>query len=200
MPNETLADWRDDVRTALELKPDHLSTYGLTYEKGTRYWSLRNHGVIQESDEDLQRDMYVQGIEQISAAGYEHYEVSNFARPGHCCRHNEAYWTGRQYFGVGAGASRFVGDRRETNHRSTTTYLRRMLAGESPTAESEVVDSEMRMRERVVFGLRRLEGIDLERLSEECGWDVRKFFDESLTRFLELGLLQQVGTSVRLNS
>ena len=102
--------------------------------------------------------MYELAIDTLTAAGYEHYEVSNFARPGHRCRHNENYWLGGEYFAAGPGASRFIAGRRETNHRSTTTYIQPLLSGESPVAESEQLGPEDSARERLVFALRRLEG------------------------------------------
>src|SRR5262249_57157940 len=81
--------------------------------------------------------MYEAAIDTLTTAGFEHYEVSNFAKPGHRCRHNENYWLGGQHFAAGPGASSYIGGRRETNHRSTTTYIARVLAGQSPVAETE---------------------------------------------------------------
>ena len=108
---------------------------------------------------NLQRDMYALAIDRLTAAGFEHYEVSNFARPGCRSRHNETYWSGDGYFAAGPGAARYVGGVRETNHRSTTTYLQRVLAGESPVAERESLSPEAQARELLVFGLRRIEGV-----------------------------------------
>ncbi|HEY6565659.1 MAG TPA: radical SAM family heme chaperone HemW, partial [Pirellulaceae bacterium] len=159
-PQETIAEWDFDLGRAMALGFDHISTYGLTFEKGTLFWNQRLRGGIVEVDEEMQRTLYLRGIDTLEAAGYDHYEVSNFARAGHASRHNQVYWQGAAYWGFGPGAARYVDGRREANHRSTTTYLRRVLAGESATAESETLDPEQRARERLVFGLRMRRGVD----------------------------------------
>lgn len=190
IPGQSLADWRRDLALALALAPDHLSTYGLTYEKGTSFWTRLGRGELAQADQDVERAMYESAIDTLTAAGYEHYEVSNFARPGHRCRHNETYWTGQPYFAAGPGAARFIAGRRETNHRSITTYIARVLAGSSPVAESEQLDPEDAARERLVFGLRRLVGIDLDRFDAETGFSAQQLGGEALARFLDQGLLE----------
>jgi oxygen-independent coproporphyrinogen-3 oxidase len=142
--------------------------------------------------------MYEMAIDTLTAAGFEHYEVSNFARPGHRCRHNETYWLGRAYFAAGPGAARFIGGRRETNHRSTTTYIRRILAGQSPVAESEQLGAEDSAREWLVFALRRLEGIDLAQFAADTGFSVEAIASDALPRLLELGLLEIVAGRLKL--
>jgi oxygen-independent coproporphyrinogen-3 oxidase len=189
VPGQSLADWRRDLATALALSPDHVSTYGLTFEKGTSFWNRLERGDLVQADEDLELSMYEEAIDTLVAAGYEHYEVSNFARPGHRCRHNETYWTGGQYFAAGPGASRFIAGRRETNHRSTTGYIARVLAGQSPVAESEQLGPEDAARERLVFALRRLEGIDLQSFAADTGFTADLLGGESLAAFLDRGLL-----------
>jgi oxygen-independent coproporphyrinogen-3 oxidase len=159
VPGESAAVWQADLDGILHLGVDHVSTYGLTFEKGTSFWTRLNAGRLVRVDEELERSMYAQAIDSLSAAGFEHYEVSNFARPGHRCRHNEAYWLGQNYFAAGPGAARYVAGRRETNHKSTTTYLARVLSGQSPVAESEQLSPADRARELLVFALRRLEGV-----------------------------------------
>jgi oxygen-independent coproporphyrinogen-3 oxidase len=142
--------------------------------------------------------MYELAIDTLTAAGYEHYEVSNFARPAHRCRHNENYWLGGQYFAAGPGAARFLAGRRETNHRSTTTYISRVLAGRSPVAESEQLGPEDAARERLVFALRRLEGIDLPSFAASTGFDARQLGGDAVARFIEQGLLELAGNRLRL--
>jgi oxygen-independent coproporphyrinogen III oxidase len=200
VPGQSLADWRRDLASALALAPDHLSTYGLTFEKGTSFWTRLSRGELARADEELERAMCEAGIDTLTAAGYQHYEVSNFARPSHRCRHNETYWTGQPYFAAGPGAARFVAGRRETNHRSTTTYIARILAGQSPVAESEQLNPEDAARERLVFGLRRLAGIDLDRFHAETGYSARQLGGEALGRFLEQGLLEIVRPSSQAGS
>lgn len=187
-PGETLDVWRRDLASALELTPDHVSTYGLTFERGTIFWSRLAHGRLARLDEELERTMYAEAIDSLGAAGYEHYEVSNFARPGQRCRHNEIYWAAEEYFAAGPGAARYIAGRRETNHRSTTTWLKRVLAGESPVAESETLSPEDRAREALVLGLRRMEGIDRREFAARTGFEVDALVGRELARFFELGL------------
>jgi oxygen-independent coproporphyrinogen-3 oxidase len=197
-PGESLATWSDDLSRMLALAPNHISTYGLTFERGAAFYARREKGSISQLDEELERAMYIEAIERLTAAGYEHYEVSNFAKPGHRSRHNEAYWLGEEYFAFGPGAARYVGGRREVNHKSTTTYIRRMLAGESPVAESETLGEESRARERLVFGLRRLAGVDCLAFASQTGVRVESLAGEAIEKFLRAGLLERSGNVLRL--
>src|SRR5947208_1241880 len=198
VPGESLPDWKEDLQAAIDLSPDHLSTYGLTFEKGTNFWSRLSRGELARVEEEAERQMYEVAIDTLTAAGYEHYEVSNFARPGHRCRHNENYWLGGQYFAAGPGASRFVGGVRQTNHRSTTTYIARVLGGESPVAESEQLGPEDAARERLVFGLRRLEGIHPAAFAAATGFSIEQLGGEALPRLIDLGLLERGRDYLRL--
>jgi oxygen-independent coproporphyrinogen-3 oxidase len=198
VPGESLEGWRADLRTVLQLQPDHISTYGLTYERGTDFWRRLLHGELTRLDEESERAMYSEAIDTLAAHGFEHYEVSNFARPEKRCRHNEVYWSGDEYFAAGPGASRYVAGVRETNHRSTTTYLKRMLAGQSPVAEREQLDPEDRARELLVFGLRRIEGIDRRWFAARTGFDLDALASEPLGKHVALGLLADDGERVRL--
>lgn len=198
VPGETLEIWRADLAGALELAPDHVSTYGLTFERGTAFWSRLLEGELGRLDEELERSMYAGAIDALTAAGFEHYEVSNFARAGHRCRHNEAYWSGASYFAVGPGAARYIDGRREMNHRSTTTYLKRVLAGQSPVAESETLAADDRARERLVFGLRRLAGVERAAFADQTGYEIDALVGEPLAQMVAHGLLEDDGQWVRL--
>lgn len=189
-PGETLALWRRDLAEALRLSPDHVSTYGLTYERGTRFWSRLLKRELAPLDEELERAMYLAAIDTLTADGLRHYEVSNFARAGHRCRHNEMYWRGEPYFAAGPGAARYVAGRRETNHRSTSTWLKRVLAGQSPVAESEQLPPQAAARERLVFGLRRIDGVDLAQFAEATGFDALLLGGAALERYIEHGMLR----------
>lgn len=198
-PGETLADWHRDLDEALALSTDHISLYGLTFERGTSFWTRREKGDLAQADEELERAMYLAAIDRLAAAGYEHYEVSNFAKPGHRCRHNETYWAARGYYAAGPGAARYVAGTRETNHRSTTTWLARIRAGQSPIAESETLAPEDRAREALVLGLRRLqEGIAGEAFAAEFGYDPATLGGAKLRKLLDANLLQFVDGRLRL--
>ena len=190
-PGERLRTWQRDLELAVQLAPDHVSTYGLTVERGTQFWNRRHRGHLNEVDEELQRQMYETAIDTLTAAGYEHYEVSNFARPGARCLHNQVYWQGRPYFGLGPGAASYVDGRRQLNHRSTSTYMRRVLSGQSPVEMTEQLSAEERARERLVFGLRMLSGVQEAEFAAETGFSVRQLAADAVDRFCDAGLLQR---------
>lgn len=198
-PGETLPAWTADLAAALRLAPDHFSVYGLTYERGAAFWGRRRRGQLAQADEETERAMYAEAIDRLAAAGYEHYEVSNFALPGHRCRHNEVYWTGGSYFAAGPGAARYVDGCRQTNHRSTRMYLKRVLAGQSPVVESETLEPADRARETLVFGLRRLEGIDRAEFAARTGFEVEALVGEALRRYVEAGFLEADSRHIRLS-
>jgi oxygen-independent coproporphyrinogen-3 oxidase len=195
---ENLDDWRRDVADAVAVAPDHVSTYGLTFESGTAFTVARNRGSLVEADEEVQRAMYAAAIDDLTAAGFEHYEVSNFARPGRRSRHNEAYWAGDEYFAAGPGAARYVDGVRETNIRSTLGYLQRMEKGESPVAEREVLDAEQRARERLVFGLRRLRGVQKGPFAATTGFEIGQLAGPAIARFIAAGMLEEAEGAIRL--
>jgi oxygen-independent coproporphyrinogen III oxidase len=197
-PEESLDDWCDDLRQTLDLKPQHVSTYGLTYERGAQFWNRRERGELIAVEESIERAMYEVAIEQLSGAGFEHYEVSNFAKPGRRCRHNEVYWSGQGYFAAGPGAASYVDGERRMNHGSTTTYLNRVLAGESPIQFRERLNPSNRAREYLVFGLRRLEGVNREQFRRQTGFQIDQLVGSEVARFQALGLLDDDGQTVRL--
>ena len=189
-PGETLDGWHDDLTQAISLLPEHISTYGLTFEKGTTFYGRLDRGELTQCDEESERAMYLAAIERLTAAGYEHYEVSNFAQPGRRSRHNQTYWTGEPYLAFGPGAARFIGGTREMNHRSVTTYLHRVLAGESPVADRETLSPTESARERLVFGLRRLAGVNVDDFARYTGFTVNELAGPSIDKFIALGLLE----------
>ena len=198
VPGQTLSLWTETLRRAIALRPVHISTYGLTVEKGTAFWSRRRKGLLPVLPDELEREMYAAAMDELTAAGFEQYEISNFARPGFACRHNEVYWTGQPYLAFGPGAARFLDGVRETNHRSVTTWIKRVLAGESPVMESERLDPEEAARERLVIGLRRSVGIDLAEFAEQTGFPVDRLAADAVQRHLTNGLLQRTPTHLRL--
>ena len=198
-PGETAADWDEDLRTALGLPINHLSTYGLTFEKGTRFWNRLNQGELSVAGEETELAMYKNAITRCRQAGWRHYEVSNFAAPGYECRHNKAYWEGRGWYGVGPGAASFVDGFRKVNHRSPTTYIRRLLKGQLPVAESESIDRETWARERLVFGLRMLDGVDLQEIERETKYKIGEACKTALLSLEQAGMLELRGSLVRLS-
>jgi oxygen-independent coproporphyrinogen III oxidase len=197
-PGATLETWASDIDAALAFAPDHFSTYGLTYEKGTPLWKQRKAGGIAVVGEDDELAMYELAIERLTAAGFEHYEVSNFARPGFRCRHNERYWANDAYYGFGVGAARYVNGVRDLNTRDTKLYIQRVLAGDSPRFQTEQLKPRDRAFETVGTQLRRRAGIERARFREQTGFELSELLGEYLTRLVGIGLLTDDGANVRL--
>jgi oxygen-independent coproporphyrinogen-3 oxidase len=197
-PDETLTEWEDDLRQAIALGPEHVSTYALTYERGMAFWGRRARGELVDVDEETQALMYEAAIDRLAAAGLRQYEVSNFARRGHHSRHNDTYWRGEPYFAVGPGAARYVDGVRSVNHRSTTTYIRRILAGESPVAESECLSAEDRAREMLVLGLRRTAGVSPQEFHRRTGFTITQLCGQQLGGLVEHGLVESTPGVLRL--
>lgn len=197
-PGQTLADVDRDLDALVTLGTQHLSVYCLTWEKGTQFESLSRRGTLQRADESLERSMLERTIDRLEAAGFEHYEVSNFARPGGRCRHNETYWDCQPWEAFGPGAARFDGRERITNHRSTTTWMRRVLAGEDFTGDRETMTPLEAAQERVVLGLRRRDGLHRAAFLTASGLALDDVAGASIRRWTALGLATDDSQQVRL--
>lgn len=197
-PGESPEEWRADLITSLRSPITHLSAYALTYEKGAAFWGRRLRGTLQPADEGLELEMFLTTREVLRDAGWEHYEVSNFAREGQRCRHNEAYWQGRCWYGIGPGAAAFRDGRRTVNHRSTTTYLKRVESGQSPLAESEAISAEQYAREVAAFGLRMLAGIEPDDFARRTGHSLGAFPGDPLGWTIAQGLVTRENDRIRL--
>ena len=159
---ETLASWLETLRRTIALAPDHVSAYALTIEPATALGRRVAAATIPPPDPDLQADMYGAACELLGGAGYEHYEVSNWAMPGHRCVHNMGYWDGRPYLGLGAGAHSHRDGRRWWNVRPPQQYLDTVAGGREPIGGEETLDAEERRLERLLLGLRTAEGVPEE--------------------------------------
>jgi oxygen-independent coproporphyrinogen-3 oxidase len=198
VPGQTLADWKDDLEQTLALEPDHLSTYGLTYEKGTRLWKQRERQELRPLDEESELALYACAIDTLEGAGFEHYEISSFGRPGRRCRHNQVYWANEAYFGFGMGAARYVQGRRELNTRDLHGYIRRVLNGEPATFQSEALPPEERARETIALQLRRANGIERAAFRRQTGYELNSLAGPAIERHAAGGLLDDDGTRVCL--
>jgi oxygen-independent coproporphyrinogen-3 oxidase len=198
VPGQTLAEWGADMCQALALGIDHLSTYGLTFEKGTRLWKQQQRGEVRALEEESELGLYLHAMDTLAEAGFEHYEISNFARPGNRCRHNQVYWANEAYWGFGVGAARYVRGCREVNTRDLQGYLRRVLAGEPATFQSETLGPEERARETISVQLRRAEGINRPAFLAQTGFDLDSLARQAIERHAALGLVHDDGVNVSL--
>ncbi len=198
VPGQSVEQWSADLHQAVALGIRHLSTYGLTFEKGTRLWKDREHGKVQALDEETELAMYLQAMDILEAAGLEQYEISSFAQPGQRSRHNQVYWANHAYFGFGLGAARYVEGRREVNTRDLQSYIDKSLAGCSATMQSEKLGAEERARETISLNLRCAAGIRREEFGKQTGFAVDALAGNEIRRLVEQGLLDDDGESVRL--
>jgi len=164
-PYETDADWQTTVDAAIAAGPDHISAYALVVEDGTALARQVASGVVPPPDDDAQADRYVLADELLRAAGYDWYEISNWARTAEGrCRHNELYWTDANWWGLGPGAHSHVSGVRWWNVKHPVRYTALVDSGRSPAAGRETLDEQARFTERVMLGVRRRSGIDLDEL------------------------------------
>ena len=168
LPGETLEDWTYSLEQAIALRVPHISAYHLTYEEGTRLWRMKEQGVVSPIDEEQSIGAFELLREKLLAAGYEHYEISNFALPGYHSRHNSSYWKGIPYIGLGPGAHSYDGSNRRWNLSSLADYIA-TPPGEDVPHEVEHLSTEERYDERIITELRTARGIDLTSLLADFG-------------------------------
>lgn len=170
-PNETITEWTHDIREALSLNVEHLSAYSLMYEEGTTLYRLLQQEKIKEIDEETYLQMYEILIDELTAAGYEHYEISNFALPGYRSRHNSSYWHEVPYIGLGAAAHSYIRSpkvMRSWNIADINEYIRSFKQGRV-VQESETLDINTRYNDLIATALRTSDGITLTKIKEEFG-------------------------------
>lgn len=186
LPGQTLETWAESVRQAVDLRPQHISAYGLTYEPGTRLWQQRECGEVVEASEDQYLDMYRVLVGMLQVAGYEHYEISNFALPGYRSRHNSSYWNETPYLGLGAAAHSYDGTMRRSNPADLCGYIRRITSGQ-PACQVEDLAWWERYDERVMLGLRTADGVDAHRLRSDFGDKAWAHFVSEARRHIDAG-------------
>jgi oxygen-independent coproporphyrinogen-3 oxidase len=189
VPHQTLASWGQSLDAAIGLGVEHVSTYGLTVEAGTPYerWQARDPGAF--PDDDRGADCYALAIERLTAAGYEQYEISNFARPGFRCAHNENYWRNGAYLGLGVGAASYRDGVRATHTRDLAAYEAAALAGRPIPGDAEELQGDERTGEAIMLALRTSEGVDADAFRERYGVDVFTRYEREIAEFVDAGLL-----------
>lgn len=187
-----------DLDRAIELRPPHLSVYGMTIHEGTPFYERHAQGALVLADEETQREMFLLARRRLTGAGWRHYEISNYALPGHESRHNTLYWTGGEYLGLGVSAHSCFQGRRRANTPEVETYLERIHAGRYP-AEAETPPCERSLRgERIMLALRQVEGVALADLDRSLQCDFRATYTEEIARLCGAELLWLNGGRVGL--
>ncbi|MGE5653862.1 MAG: radical SAM family heme chaperone HemW [Bacillota bacterium] len=199
LPEQSLADWERTLEAALRLEPEHISAYGLKVEDDTPFAAAQAAGTLELPGEDHEVAMYRLCQSVLLAAGFEQYEISNFALPGRECQHNLLYWGNHEYLGLGAGAYSFLNHHRFAHERSLTEYLKRWQEEKRPPiSEDELLSPELERAETVFLGLRRRSGISDGEFSRRFGHSLFTAYGEEIDRLMRQQLLERCGDSIRL--
>ena len=191
LPKQTLDAWTRNLTQALQLRPEHLSLYLLEVHEGTPLAAQIRRGALPQPDDDLAAEMYLLMLDKTTAAGYEHYEISNFCLPGYESRHNTKYWIGDPVYGFGASAHSFDGARtRWSNERDAARYTEAIEARRTPIVEINELDENEREAEAVFLGLRLLRGLNLEEHRARFKTDLRAARAADLARLVDAGLIE----------
>ncbi len=189
IPGQTLATWSESLRRAVELGPEHIACYGLTYEPRTRLTALKVGGRLTPCDEDLEADLFEFTVDFLAGAGYAQYETSNYAKSGRECQHNLIYWRNQPFIGVGPSAAGCYSGIRYKNVSDIAAYIHAFDKSGHAEAETEIVDRTMLMIEMVMMQLRLSEGLSCADFLTRCGVDPRELFRSSLSKLSQLGFI-----------
>ncbi len=188
LPGQSIDDWRESLGRAVDLGPEHIAAYALKVEPGTPFHRDQAAGRLDLPGEDAEVAMYEEARTMLAAAGYEQYEISNWARPGHRSEHNLLYWQNRDYLGLGVAAWSHRGRRRRGNVASLEDYLRMLSDGLDPVAEEEELDPRRAAGEAAFLGLRTIDGLDLAAFDAEYGGRLEELFPGAVDRIVAAGL------------
>lgn len=197
-PDQTLESFLNDLRIASEIGLTHISMYGLIVEDGTLMKKWLDDGKVKLPDEELEREMYHQGIRQLLMDNYSQYEISNFSIKGMECRHNIGYWRLKPYIGAGLAAHSCIDSKRFWNTSNFIKYFEKLGRDEDPLEGEESLDPEMRASEYIILGLRMNEGVDLVQFENKFGFDAKKRFNNVIDKHVKGGLLTDSNTNLRL--
>jgi oxygen-independent coproporphyrinogen-3 oxidase len=198
LPGQTTKKWAANLQEAVGLDLPHISAYHLTYEEGTALAGMRDKGLVAPVSEDSSLAFFATLMDTLTASGYQHYEISNFARSGYISRHNSAYWTGHKYLGLGPSAHSYNGVSREWNVSHLPSYLQGITGGE-PVREVETADTAMRYNDYVITRLRTMWGIGYAEMAELFGERYLTHFHKEAEPFIRRGLLEVTNEGVRLS-
>ncbi|NYS49255.1 oxygen-independent coproporphyrinogen III oxidase [Streptococcus danieliae] len=196
LPNQTMEQVKTNVQKALALDIPHMSLYSLILENHTVFMNRMRRGQLNLPQEDLEVDMFHYIINSLKEAGYDHYEISNFCRPGYESRHNLMYWDNAEYYGLGAGASGYLNGVRYRNHGPIRHYLNAVEAGNARVYEEKLSLKEQ-MEEELFLGLRKRAGISIQRFEQKFQRSFEEVYGAIVAQMLEEGLLIREGDRLR---
>lgn len=197
LPDQTMEIWQKNLDEAISLGIQHISSYHLIYEQGTRLYRLFKSGDVKPVDEDLSVDMFSVMIDKLSIAGFEHYEISNFAKNGLYSKHNSSYWLGEKYLGLGPAAHSFDGQNRAWNIASISKYIDGITQGE-PAIEVEVLDTNTRYNDFILTGMRTKWGVNLTELEKQFGTEIKNYCIKNVQKYINQGFVFQEDNVLKL--
>ena len=197
LPGQTLEEWQENLDDAIRLEIPHISAYHLIYEEGTALYKLMEAGKVTPIEEDLSVTLFSTLINRLTEAGYLHYEISNFGRPGYFSRHNSSYWTGTKYIGIGPSAHSYDGESRQWNI-SSLRYLQGIKAG-IPDIEIEELDINTKYNDFIITGLRTMWGIRTADIRERFGEEKQTYLEQQAATYLRQGLLIRENDTLTLS-
>ena len=200
LPSQTLENLREDLKIISTLDIQHISIYGLEIEEGTKFFELNQQNKLNLPNDEIVSEMYDFIFEKIPALGFNRYEISNFAKKNFESRHNSGYWTGKNYFGFGAGAHSFFKNLRTSNICNVETYIKKIRAGENISEVEEILTEKNFIEEFCFLGLRMTEGISTKIFQEKFGKNIFDIYGEVLEKYFKLNLLKFEGDRIFFTS
>ena len=202
LPNQTLEDLEETVEKVIHLRPSHISIYSLTLEEGTKLYHQIKNAELKLPNEEIERIMYWRAKRNLEVNGYHHYEISNYAKPGKESKHNMDCWEQKEYIGIGVAAHSYYNDIRYSNTNDLDTYIENIQNKEYKRNQTiqEVQDTINKMREFMILGLRKIEGIEMKKFQEKFGKEIFEVFETELERLQEARLLVIDEETIRLTN
>ncbi len=198
IPGQSASSWLNSLAQALSLGPSHVSCYSLSFEPGTELFDDRQAGRVAEVDDETQREMYYRAIDHLAQARFEHYEISNFAKPARQCEQNLTYWRNREYLGIGPAACSYLAGERRTNLPDLHRYIENIERGIAPPNHAERIVGRDAMAETLMLGLRLIEGVAVASFAERFGQEPQEIFPRSFERYISLGAVERTATHLRI--
>ena len=198
LPNQTMADWQETVKSIVALKPEHISAYSLIIEEGTPFFDRYEKGELEPAAEDLDREMYHWAVDFLKEKGYEQYEISNFAKADRQSRHNRIYWQAEEYLGMGLGSHSYMEGERFHNIYDLQEYIKANGDASLLKEDIEIISEEDALAEFMFLGLRLMEGVSFERFRERFGQEMKNIYGSQIEELVKDGLLEKDEIGIRL--
>jgi len=198
LPNQSLKQWKDSLDLVCELPIQHISAYSLKVEEKTVFSQMLRKGKLSLLDQEEEATMYEYMLEKLNKNGFDHYEISNFAKHGRESIHNLTYWDNQEYYGIGAGAHSYINEVRRMNHGPLPKYMTALKNNDLPYLEEHVVTEKEQMEEQMFMGLRKRRGVSISGFQKRFEKDVHDVFPQVIEKLINFHLLEEKNDHVRL--